>query len=87
MLSKQRCPHTGIVNYFARTEPFFAVGSITEANHNTGSYYWRVYNAAKTISGIAEDMKSAEQKLVSEYRDQRRTAGVSIASPFARQER
>ena len=58
MLSKHRCPHTGIVNYFARTEPFFAVGSISETERRPGHYYWRVYNAAKIISGIAADMKS-----------------------------
>lgn len=72
MLSKHRCPHTGIVNYFARTEPFFAVGSISETERRPGHYYWRVYNAAKIISGIAADMKSAEQRLEREYRDQSR---------------
>lgn len=66
MLSKQRCPHTGIVNYFATSEPFFAVGSITAAKPRSGEYHWRVYDAAKIVSGIAKDMRSAEQRLEQE---------------------
>ncbi len=68
MLSKQRCPHTGIVNYFACSEPFFAVGSITAARRQSGEFHWRVYDAAKIISGIAKDMRSAEQRLEQELR-------------------
>jgi hypothetical protein len=67
MLSKQCCPHTGIVNYFARSEPFFAVGSITAGERRSGEFHWRVYDAAKIISGIAKDMRSAEQRLEQEF--------------------
>ena len=68
MLSKQRCPHTGIVNYFAASEPFFALGSIASGKYSADEYHWRVYDAAKVISGIAKDMRSAEQRLERELR-------------------
>jgi hypothetical protein len=72
MLNKQTCPHTGIVNYFANTEPFFAIGSITQRQNSDAKFYWRVYNASKAISGMADDMKSAEKRLMCEYRAQAR---------------
>lgn len=68
MLSKQRCPHTGIVNFFTTTDPFVSVGSIMKQGDRKAVYCWRWYNAAKTVSGIATDMRSAEERLRRAYR-------------------
>lgn len=68
MLSKQRCPHTGIVNFFAKADPFVSIGSIIEADRRQGEYHWRVYDAVQTVSGIAADMAEAERRIKSQYR-------------------
>lgn len=68
MLSKQQCPHTGIVNFFTRTDPFVSVGSIIRHGAHGGEYLWRWYDAACTISGIAKDMRSAEERVIGQYR-------------------
>jgi hypothetical protein len=65
-LSKQRCPHTGIVNYFSSSDPFISVASITQANSRKQAreeFHWRIYAAKQAISGIAGDMQTAEQRL------------------------
>ena len=68
MLSKQRCPYTGIVNYFTAADPLLSVGSIIEAGESKTEYHWRWYGATKTVSGISDDMKSAEERLVNQHR-------------------
>ena len=66
MLSRQRCPHTGIVNYFTKADPFVSVGSVMKAG-SSAEYQWRWYDAVRTISGIAADMQTAEQRIKSQY--------------------
>jgi hypothetical protein len=39
MLSKSRCSHTGIVNYFERGDPLIAAGSIVKVG--SSRYVWR----------------------------------------------
>ncbi|MGE0626229.1 MAG: hypothetical protein AB7O43_00280 [Hyphomicrobiaceae bacterium] len=67
MLSKHRCPYTGVVNFFTETDPFVAVGSIVKAGERA-EFHWRWYDAKDTIAGIAHDMKTAEQRVRCEYR-------------------
>lgn len=59
MLSKRRCPHTGVVNFFFATDPHLAVGSIVKAE-GTG-YLWRCYTDPCAGVGSAADMKTAER--------------------------
>lgn len=61
MLSKKRCPHTGIVNFFCDPEPFMAVGSIAETN-SSGCYVWRSY-IGDEAGGLSPSMASAEALL------------------------
>jgi hypothetical protein len=61
MLSKRRCPHTGVVNFFFATEPHLAVGSIVKAE-GTG-YFWRCYTDPCSGVGSAADMKTAERRV------------------------
>lgn len=63
MLSKQRCPHTGIVNFFTETDPFVSVASIMKCGDRNGTYCWRWYDASRTIAGIAKDMRAAEERV------------------------
>jgi len=61
VLSKSRCPHTGIVNYFTRADPLLAVGSVT-ATHAPARYVWRCY-VGEEACGVTRDMPSAEASL------------------------
>jgi hypothetical protein len=71
MLSKQQCPHTGIVNFFTRTDPFVSIGSVIKLGARDGEYQWRLYAAAHTISGLAKDMRTAEERVLLQYREQK----------------
>lgn len=68
MLSKQRCPHTGIVNFFTQNDPFMSVGSIMKQGDREGAYCWRWYDASSAIAGIASDLRSAEERLRQAHR-------------------
>ncbi len=67
MLSK-RCPHTGIINYYTKADPFVSIGSITRKDGREPEYHWRYYDAARRIAGITKDMSDAEQRLQRAYR-------------------
>jgi hypothetical protein len=41
MLHKHTCPHTGLVNYYARGERLLPVGSIAE--EAGGRFVWRIH--------------------------------------------
>jgi hypothetical protein len=58
MLSKSRCPHTGVVNFFTKADPLLAVGSVAETGVDT-RYVWRCY-IGDEASGLAPDMSLAE---------------------------
>ena len=64
MLSKQCCPHTGVVNFYTQADPFVSVGSIMKLGEKKQVYCWRWYDAVQTISGVADDMQTAEVRLL-----------------------
>lgn len=66
-LSRRRCPHTGVVNFFAESDPLMAVGSVTKAGA-PAVYYWRCYADDRRASGSAHDLQTAERLLFSHYR-------------------
>jgi len=66
MLLAKQCPHTGVVNLFARAEPFLAIGSVVRADAR--SCHWRCY-LGQPVSGVAPDMHTAERRLVGRYRE------------------
>jgi hypothetical protein len=72
MVSKQHCPHTGVVNFFSESDPFVSIGSIVQAGTakkgTSTEFHWRYYAAAQTIAGIATDMKTAERRIKSHIR-------------------
>ena len=61
MLLKRRCPHTGIVNFFLKTDPYLAVGSVRQAGPS--EYVWRCYAEPFAGAGSVEDMKTAERSI------------------------
>ena len=61
VLSKSRCPHTGVVNFFTHADPLLAVGSVAEAGA-PARFVWRCYVGEETC-GLASDMSSAEARL------------------------
>ena len=61
MLSKCRCPHTGVVNFFSEADPFLAVGSVAQA-HGPAGYAWRCY-VGEEAGGVASDISLAEARL------------------------
>jgi len=66
MLSKRRCPHTGVVNFFFAADPHLAVGSIVKVE-GTG-YRWRCYTDPCAAVGSEGDMKTAEQRVAESCR-------------------
>jgi hypothetical protein len=61
MLSKKRCRHTGVVNFFA-DDPHLPVGSAIRVGKRVG-YHWRCYTDPCAAAGAARDLKSAERKI------------------------
>lgn len=60
MISKRRCPHTGVVNFFAAADPLIAVGSVNETAPE--QYAWRCY-LDDPAAGTAPDISLAEALL------------------------
>ena len=58
MLIKRRCPHTGVINIFSRSEPHMAVGSIVSGDDH--QITWRYYAEPYVRAGHTEDMREAE---------------------------
>ena len=61
MISKHRCPHTGVVNFFTAADPLLAVGSVAEVV-SRGQYDWRCY-LDDAVGGTAPDVAIAEAQL------------------------
>ena len=62
MLSKRRCPHTGVVNFFFTSDPHMAVGSVIKAGQS--GYLWRCYTEPHEGAGAVGDLKTAERRVV-----------------------
>ena len=58
MITKRRCPHTGVVNFYEKTEPLLAIGSVTEGAE-PARFIWRSYLDAPK-AGVARDSTVAE---------------------------
>ena len=61
MITTKRCPHTGVVNFFVRADPYLAVGSVSQ-DANPRQFVWRCYLDGQG-AGIAHDLAIAEQNL------------------------
>jgi hypothetical protein len=79
MLSMQRCPHTGLVNFFTDIDPFMSVGSIIETG--TSRYVWRCHLVDHRC-GVTTDPMSAEADL----RRALEMPGFSLSRTYARRE-
>ena len=65
MITTKRCPHTGVVNFFVRADPYLAVGSVSQSvsqDANPRQFVWRCYLDGQG-AGIADDLAIAEQNL------------------------
>jgi hypothetical protein len=62
VITKRRCPHTGIVNFFSHSDPQLAVGSVSQATSAATHYVWRSYLDERQ-SGVAADSAAAEAHL------------------------
>jgi hypothetical protein len=67
VLSRRRCPYTGIVNFFAEAEPLLAVGSVVRIAA-PAAYQWRCYLGEVPVTGVARDIRAAEGRLIRQYR-------------------
>ena len=79
MLSKQRCPHTGLVNFFTDADPFMSVGSIIATAPSR--YVWRCH-LVDHHCGVASDAMTAEANL----RRALDMPGASLSRTYARRE-
>lgn len=68
VLSSKRCPHTGLINFYARGEPFIAVGSVLETSA-PACFQWRCYVGREAAAGTAADFSTAERYLLQHYRE------------------
>jgi hypothetical protein len=68
-LSSRRCPHTGVVNFYDRSNPHLAVGSIARCGTSAADhgFAWRCYSGEIESSGRAPDLQTAERRLVNFY--------------------
>ena len=62
MITKRRCPHTGVVNFYENTEPLLAVGSVSAGTKPSALYIWRFYLDDQE-SGVARNISIAEAHL------------------------
>jgi hypothetical protein len=61
VITKRRCPHTGIVNFYSKADPLLAVGSVSEGA-KPAQYIWRSYLDSPE-AGVAPDISIAEADL------------------------
>jgi hypothetical protein len=77
MLSKRRCPHTGVINFYFAADPYMAVGSVIKAGQS--GYLWRCYTDPCAAAGAVEDMNTAERR-VTELCRQARSEGERLVA-------
>lgn len=68
MLSRKRCPHTGVVNFFVDADPYLPVGSAIRIGRSSG-YHWRFYSDPCAAGGAAPNLKSAEHHVAALCRE------------------
>ena len=61
MITKRRCPHTGVLNFYENAEPLLAVGSVS-AGVKPAHYIWRSY-LDDPKAGVARKLSVAEAHL------------------------
>ena len=64
MITKRRCPHTGVVNFYEKAEPLLAVGSVSTGTKASARYIWRSYLDDRE-TGVARKISIAETHLKS----------------------
>lgn len=62
MLSKRRCPLTGVVNFYFDEDPYMAVGSVVAGEGAT--FFWRFYSEPFARGGRAPDLGAAERQVL-----------------------
>jgi hypothetical protein len=61
VISKKRCPHTGILNFFIAADPLISVGSVSKTTV-PAQYAWHCY-IDDPAAGVALDISIAETAL------------------------
>ena len=61
MITKTRCPHTGVWNFFIAADPLLSVGSVSKTP-TPSQYAWHCY-LDDPASGVATDLAIAEARL------------------------
>jgi len=61
VITKRRCPHTGVLNFYENAEPLLAVGSVSRGT-KPAHYIWRSY-LEDQVAGVAGDIAVAEAHL------------------------
>jgi len=82
MLSRSHSPHTAIVNFFAAADPLLATGSVIRTGE-PALYHWRYYLGQESAVGIAADMRSAENHLLTRHREYLRAPEQAGDEPIA----
>lgn len=61
MLSKRRCPHTGVINFFFDVEPHIAVGSLVKRGRH--DFLWWCHAQPCECAGMTSDKELAERRI------------------------
>jgi len=61
VITKRRCPHTGVINFYEKADPLLAVGSVSAVT-KPARYIWRFY-LDEQESGVARNSSIAEAHL------------------------
>jgi hypothetical protein len=78
MLTRRRCPHTGVVNFYFDAEPHMAVGSVVPGDDR--HFTWRFYAEPFADAGMSGDLGSAERHVIEIGRRAERKAGAAACS-------
>jgi hypothetical protein len=62
MLSKRRCPYTGVVNFYFASDPHLAAGSVIKAGQS--GFFWLCYMDPCAAVGTVNDMATAERRVI-----------------------
>ena len=77
MLMKRRCERTGVINFYSRTEPFLAAGSIVQVAPS--QFVWRSHIDDSRV-GIARYLPVAEAHLYRALGSGRGAAIIALAA-------
>ena len=67
VLSRKRCPHTGIINIFTKAEPLLPVGFVLKTGAPK-TYRWACFSNGQPAAGTARSARTAARHIARHWR-------------------